>query len=66
MLDVRRQGPQRCEYLPVFGIVGTQLEAVTFGDRQREFERIDRIQTQAFAEQRRVRIDGGRILTFQI
>src|SRR5690606_23152632 len=36
-----------------------QLEAVRLADRQRQFQRVDRVQSKAVAEQRRFRIDSG-------
>src|SRR6476659_4600663 len=54
---MRRECPQRTEDAAVFVAVRTQLEAVALADREREFERVDRIQSQSGIEQRRLRVD---------
>src|SRR5690606_7150578 len=59
--DVRRERPQRGEDAPVLLVVRAQLEAVALADRQRELERVDRVQAKAGVEQRRLGVDGGGI-----
>ena len=51
------EGAQRREDADVVLVVRTQLEAVALGDDQRQFEDVDRIEAEAFAEQRRVGVD---------
>lgn len=50
----------------VVRMVRPQLHAVAFGHRQGNLERIDGIQAQVTPEQRRFRVDRGRIEGFQI
>src|SRR3546814_5560056 len=57
LLDVRGQRAQRGEDPAVLVVVRTQLEAVAPADRQRQFERVDRVQAQPRVEQRRFGID---------
>src|SRR5690606_38593753 len=57
LVDMRRKRAQREEDATVLVAVRTQLEAVLLADRQRQLERVDRIQPQPVAEQRRLRVD---------
>ena len=57
LLDVRRQRAQAAEDRAVVGIVRAQLETVALGHREREFERVDRVEAEVAAEQRGFRID---------
>src|SRR3546814_1834363 len=57
LLDVRGQRAQRGEDPAVLVVVRTQLEAMALADRQRQFERVDRVQAQPRVEQRRFGID---------
>lgn len=45
--------PERLEDLLVFGIVGTQLEAIAFGHDKCHFEDVDGIEAQTFSVQLR-------------
>src|SRR5689334_9735374 len=66
LLYMRGQRAQRGKDLAVVFIVRAQLESVTLADRQREFQRVDRIQSQSGVEQRRFRVDVARIGAFQV
>jgi demethylmenaquinone methyltransferase / 2-methoxy-6-polyprenyl-1,4-benzoquinol methylase len=48
---------ERGENLQIFGAVGTQLHAKFFGDNQRDFQNVDRIQAQALPVQSGVGVD---------
>ena len=65
-LDVSGERAQRAEDAHVVLVVRAQLEAVALGDLQRQLQRVDRIQTQAGLEQRRLRIDVRRRDAFEI
>jgi hypothetical protein len=66
LFDMRRQCAQRGEDATVLVVVRTQLEAVALADRQRQFQRIDRIQPEPGIEQGRLRVDLRRIHAFQV
>src|SRR5690606_10792428 len=55
--DVRRQRAQRGEDPEVLLAVRTQLEAVALAHRQRQLQRVDRIQSETGVEQRCFGID---------
>jgi demethylmenaquinone methyltransferase / 2-methoxy-6-polyprenyl-1,4-benzoquinol methylase len=55
--DVIDQARERREDTDVVCIVGAQLEAVSLGNDERDFEDVDRIETEPFAVQRRLRVD---------
>ena len=56
-VDVVGQAAQRLKYVVRAGIVGLEFEPVGPGYRQRDFQRIDRIESQPVAEQRFIRLD---------
>ena len=56
--DVRGEVSQRREDPVVVRIVGTQRAPVFLRDHERDLQQIDRIESEPFPEQRRVRIDG--------
>jgi len=61
LCDVGGEIAQRREDAPVIRVVGAQRKAVALRDHQRQFQQIDRIQSQPLvAEQRRCRIDALR------
>src|SRR5690606_8649303 len=66
LLDMRGERAQRREDAAVVGAVRTQLEAVTLADGERKLERVDRVQSQAGVEQRRLRIDVAGGDAFQV
>src|SRR5215216_3794092 len=51
LFDMMRERAQAGEDLLVILVVGAQLETVLIRDGERELERIDRIEAEAFAEQ---------------
>ncbi len=55
--DISAERTQGMEDFAVVLIVRTQLHTVMAAGDQRNFQRIDRVQTQPFAEQRRLRVD---------
>ena len=57
LLDVIGQRAQAAENALVVGVIGAQLESVALGNRKCKLERIDGIEAQIAAEQRRVGID---------
>ena len=50
LFDMSRQCPEIGEYAVVLDIVGFDLEPVSLGDRQSDFQGIDRIEAQAFVK----------------
>jgi len=56
-VDVRRQRAEGCEDTAVVIVVGTDLETISLGYFQREFQSVDRIEPESRAEQRFLRID---------
>src|ERR1700694_923604 len=57
LLNVLVQTAQRIEDLAIVLVVGPQLDAVGLGDRQGDFQNIDRIQPHTFSVQRRGWVD---------
>jgi len=56
-LDVGSEGAQRAEDAQIVLVVRAQLEAVAFGNLERQLQRVDRIQAEAGLEQRSLRLD---------
>src|SRR6185503_21112155 len=52
LFDVRGEIGQRGEDAAIVLVVGTQLEAITLRDLQRELERVDGVEAESRAEQR--------------
>ena len=52
LFDVRGEIGQRGEDAAIVLVVGTQLEAITLRDLQRELERVDGVEAEPRAEQR--------------
>src|SRR5690348_17352599 len=65
-LDVLRERAERGEDAPVLLIVRAQLQTVALGYLERDLERVDRIEPETRAEQRRLGIDILRLDGFQI
>src|SRR5438445_1933558 len=61
LFDVHGERAQASENALVVGVVRAQLETVALGYRERQFERVDRIQSGIGTEQGFVRIDVGRL-----
>src|SRR5689334_16025074 len=57
LLDVLRERAQAAEDSLVVGIVRAQLEPVALRYRERELERVDRIEAEIAAEQGRIGLD---------
>lgn len=66
LFDVCRQFTQVRENTFVVGMIRAQLQPVAFRDGQRQFQRIDGIQSQPAPEQRRLRIDVVGRMAFQV
>lgn len=66
LLNVVGQGAQRREDATILFIVGAQLKAIALGDFQRDFQRIDGVEAEAGAEQRRFRVNLFRAYPLEI
>src|SRR5581483_1348176 len=56
-LDMLVEAAKRTEDRDVVAVIGADLYAVLPGDRKRDFQDVDRIQTQSVAVQGRLRVD---------
>lgn len=61
LFDVPRERSQRFEDFVIIGIAGDDGDLISRRQHEAQFERVDRIETEAFPEDRRIGIDALRI-----